>query len=69
MSDGPDSLVLRQLRAMDAKLDRIGDDVREMNGRLSALEQQYANVQRRMDRVDDRLDRIENRLNLTEVAR
>lgn len=65
MSDGPDNLILRQLRSMDGKLDRIGDDVREMKGRLSALEQQYANVQRRLDRVDDRLER---RLDLTESA-
>lgn len=44
MSDGPETMILRQLGARDAKLDRIGDDVREMEGRLSALEQQYANV-------------------------
>lgn len=38
MTDGPNNLILRQLRAMELKLDRLADDVREVKGRLSALE-------------------------------
>lgn len=68
MSDGPDNLILRQLRSMDGKLDRIGDDVREMKGRLSALEQRFANVQRKPDRVANQLERMERRLDSTERA-
>jgi len=65
MSDEPDSLVLRILRRMDEKLDRIGDDMRELKGRAGALEERYASVSRRLDGVELRLDRIERRLELT----
>jgi len=59
MSVGPDDHILRQLRCADAKLDRIGRGVQDMKGRLSALEQQHADVQRQPDRVDDRLNLTE----------
>lgn len=51
MSD-PDNLILRQLRSMEAKLDRMADDVREMKVRMRALEEQYASVQRRLVRKE-----------------
>ncbi|MCY1668027.1 hypothetical protein [Rhizobium sp. SL86] len=39
----------------------------EAKERLGFLEQQYASISRRVDRIDQRLDRIERRLDLVEV--
>ena len=66
MSDAPENLTLRYLRAIDAKLDRIGDDVRELKGRTGALEERYASVSRRLDSIELRLERIERRTDLIE---
>jgi hypothetical protein len=43
------------------KLDRIGDAVREFNGRAGALEERYAIVSRRLDSIELRVARIERR--------
>ena len=59
-----DALILPMLRAMDAKLDRIAQDMREVKAGVSALEHRSALVQRRLDGMDDRLERIETRLEL-----
>ena len=59
-----DALILPILRAMDAKLDRIGEEMRDVKAGVSALEHRSALVQRRLDRMDDRLERIEKRLEL-----
>jgi hypothetical protein len=69
MADDPDSLVLVYLRRLDEKVDRIGDDVRELKGRMTALEESVVGVQRRMDRLDLRLDRVEKRLDLADLPR
>lgn len=39
----------------------------ETKERLGLLEQQYASISRRVDRIDDRLDRVEKRLGLIEA--
>lgn len=39
----------------------------ETKERLGLLEQQYASISRRVDRIDQRLDRVERRLDLVEV--
>jgi septation ring formation regulator EzrA len=67
MSDEPDSLVLRMLRSMDRKLDRIQDDVHELKGRTGALEERYASISRRLDNIEIRVERIEHRLELIDV--
>jgi hypothetical protein len=79
MSDeGPDNLVLRYLRNMDGKLDRIGEDVRELKLRMSAVEdglvgmrrdvaslyESQVRAQHTLDRQGDRLGRIERRLEI-----
>ena len=76
MSDAPDSLVLVLLRRMDARLERIENDLQDLKRRVTALEESqarlhldYAGVQLRMDRFDDRPARIEHRLDLAEVRR
>ena len=49
--DGPDSLVLRYLRNIDAKLDRLSDDLHDLKIRTTSVEEGLAGVNRRLDRV------------------
>jgi len=62
----PESLTLRLLRRLDVKIDRLSDDMREVKQRLGHLEENYASLSRRVDRIDDRLDRVERRLDIFE---
>jgi len=62
-----ENIVLEHLRAIRTTQDRHSDDLREIKGRLGILEQQYASVSNRLDRVDDRISRIEKRLELVEA--
>jgi predicted nucleic acid-binding Zn-ribbon protein len=39
----------------------------ETKERLGFLEQQYASISRRVDRIDERLERVERRLDLVEA--
>ena len=67
MAEEPDHIVLRYLRAIDSKLDRVIGDLRELKTRVGILEQQYAVVSNRLDKIEERLDRIERRLELRDV--
>ncbi len=67
MADEPDNLVLAMLRRMDAKLDRIADDVRDLKTRQTATEEAVVGIHRRLDRLDMRVERIEKRLDLVEA--
>lgn len=83
MSDEPDNLVLVYLRRIDARLERMDDDIQDLKRRMTAVEDgiarlhheiagirgDYAGLQLRMDRFDDRLARIERRLDLAEARR
>jgi len=60
----PENLILRYLRQIDSKVDRLAEDMRDVKHRLSTLEETVAGQSRRMDRVESRLDRIERRLDL-----
>lgn len=42
-------------------------DVHEIKSRLGMLEQQYASISNRVDRIEMRLERIEKRLDLIEA--
>ncbi len=73
MAEQPDNLILVYLRRMDAKLDRVIDDVSDLKVRMTNVEEQLAKVElsiagvnRRIDRVEVRLDHIERRLELSE---
>jgi uncharacterized coiled-coil protein SlyX len=82
VSDEPDNVIHILLRRMDAKLDRIIEDVKDLKGRMSALELEVAHLSvrvgeisvrvaetnARIDRIEVRLDRIERRLDLVEDA-
>lgn len=74
MTDEPDNLVLVYLRRIDAKVDALADEVRDLKGRVGRLETSLAQVHvtlaehsNRMDRIELRLDRIERRLDLAEA--
>jgi predicted nucleic acid-binding Zn-ribbon protein len=67
MSPATENLVLEMLRAIRATQDRHSEDLREIKGRLGILEQQYANLSTRLDRMDERVSRIEKRLDLAEA--
>lgn len=62
-----DNLVLDHLRSIRSTVERLSDDMQEVKGRLGALEQQYAIISNRFDRLDDRVLRIEKRLDLVEA--
>jgi predicted nuclease with TOPRIM domain len=62
-----DNLVLEHLRSIRSTVERLSDDMQEVKGRLGILEQQYAIISNRFDRLDDRVLRIEKRLDLVEA--
>ena len=67
MSDKSDILIVALLRRVDAKLDRVTDDVHDLKVRVTSLEANAATVNRRLDRIEDRLDRIERRLDAVDA--
>ena len=64
MAEEPDNLVLQLLRRMDTKLDRVLEDVSDLQVRMTHVEEGLAGVNRRLDRLEARVDRIEQRLDL-----
>jgi len=79
MSDQPENIMLVYLRRIDAKLDRLAEDVADLKQRMTALEIQvanlaateashYGNTSLRIDRIEARLDRIERRLDLVPTS-
>jgi len=81
MVDAPDNLTFEYLRRLDAKLDRVIEDIGDLKIRMTAVEERLARtdvafanlelsiagINRRIDRIEARLDRIERRLDLVEL--
>ncbi len=67
MAEEPDSLVLRLLRKIDERTDRMEQDLRDVKIRLTAVEEGIAGINRRIDRLELRVDRIEHRLELADA--
>ena len=74
MNADVENLVLDQLRAIRAKVEKIDNDLGEFRQRVSSIERHLAGMQRdvaniheRLDRQGDRLDRIERRLELIDA--
>ena len=78
MSEAPESLTVIFLRRLDAKTDRLAEDMREVKQRLTGLEvvvgnlaatelSHYAMTAERVDRLSQRIERIEARLDLREA--
>ena len=71
MASEPEDLMLVLLRRIDAKLDRLTDDIHDIKPRLTSMERQLGEFQvtiagqaARLDRIENRLDRIERRLDI-----
>jgi hypothetical protein len=81
MAEEPENLTLVFLRRLDAKMDAMHADIRDIKDRLTAVELGLASVRRevavlgeavattnaRVDRVERRLERIERRLDLVDA--
>jgi predicted nucleic acid-binding Zn-ribbon protein len=67
MTNGTDNLVLEHLGAIRATVEALREYNREIKTRFGILEQQYASLSSRIDRIEIRLDRIERRLGLIEA--
>ena len=67
MADEPDNLIMTCLRRIDAKVDRLTDDVRDLKIRMTGVEEAVVGLQRRMDRPEARVERIERRLDLVDM--
>jgi len=67
MAGEPENMTLVMLRGMDAKLDCVVDEMRDMKVRMTAVEMQIGTIDSRLDRIDGRLDRIERRFELVEA--
>jgi hypothetical protein len=46
MADDPDNLVLVFLRRLDGKIDRLGEDMRDVKARLTSVEERLASIER-----------------------
>lgn len=67
MSEANNNLVLEHLRHIRGAVDEIRLDTRELKSRVGILEQQYASVSNRINRIEDRLERIERRIGLADA--
>jgi hypothetical protein len=62
-----ENLILDHLRHMRSGIDGLREDMREVKTRLGILENQYASMSVRLDRLDARVERIERRLDLADA--
>ena len=74
MADEPRDLVLDHLRAIRSDVGALRGDMREVKGRLNAVEDIVAalvaadtRMQHSLDRLSDRTERIERRLGLIDA--
>ena len=66
MVDEPDTSILQLLRRMDAKINRMADDIRDLKARMTKLEEAFVGLQWRFDRLEIRVEPIERRLDLVD---
>ena len=67
MAEKPDNIILVMLRRIDARLERLVDDVQDLKIRMTHVVEGLAGVNRRLDRLAVRVDRIEKRLGLIDA--
>jgi len=60
-------LIFELLKRVHADTAALREDMQVVKQRLGFLEEQYANLSRRVDRIDDRTHSIEKRLDLVEA--
>lgn len=62
----PENLILRQLRAMDIKVDRVLHEVQALKLHSIAIEASLGALRKDIQNIDERLGRAELRLELRE---
>ena len=62
-----DDIILEHLLHIRGAVEDTRKDVSEILQGTSGLQNQYANMSNRLDRMDFRIERIERRLDLTDV--
>lgn len=67
MVDEPESLILRQLRAMDIKLDRVLREIAALKAHSIATNDGLLALRKDVQNIDERIARAETRLDLREV--
>jgi archaellum component FlaC len=60
--------VLRTLRRIDERIDRMALDVQDIKIRIGSIDKGLAGVNRRLDRSDHRVEQIEKRLELSDAT-
>jgi archaellum component FlaC len=68
MASEPDNVVLALLRRIDERTARMADDLADIKVRVTSLEEGFAGVHRRLDRLEQRVERIERRLELSDAT-
>lgn len=68
MSGDPENLVLTYLRRIDTKVDGLRADMVEVKQRIGFLEEQYASISRRVDRIGGDVERIKTRLDIVDAS-
>jgi len=67
MADDPIDINRERFNRIDAKLDIILDAVRNLQVRVTSIEENMGAMNRRLDSMDRRLEHIEKRLDLVEA--
>jgi len=62
MSDEAQKLSLTILKRLDAKVDQLAEDMRDLKARVTLSQEGVASAQRRIDRVEEYLARVERDL-------
>jgi predicted nucleic acid-binding Zn-ribbon protein len=69
MTDEPDNLVLRMLRANDIRTERILREVQALKLHSAAIENTLVALRKDIQNLDERLSRVETRLELRDDMR
>jgi predicted nucleic acid-binding Zn-ribbon protein len=67
MADEPIDLNRERFNRIDAKLDRILDDLQDVKVRMTSMEENYGATSRRLDRIERDVSHIKKRLDLVEA--
>lgn len=67
MSETPDSLVLKLLRAIRSDIGEVKADLSEVKEGLGILGSRYASLSRRVDRIGGDMERVKRRLDLADA--
>ena len=68
MTDEPDNLILRMLRAMDIKLERVLREIQALKAHSVAIEDSLAALRKDIYNLDERVARTETRLDLRDSS-